>query len=244
MKIKYLFIIGIFTLLLNSCALNKGYVQYNDKPDDIVTTESLKEFIKKNPNPIVVVRAPNASNSMTELDQNDQLYNVIEKELLKGGFNIKDRSLFNKVIESKTNLSYQELYELTKTDLILELVNIDDNVHYNTNVIYTSEQEKVVSDEYNITRLGANIEFKIIYLKENKLIGSYSFNYSPCTSNNNDCRCAVAYKKNPFNPDYDILPYYNYCKNGETVAYDRVQQDQINEFVKIGINEFLNQLKK
>lgn len=233
-----IFILFVVVFFINSCALKRGYVLYEKKPNDIITTNELKEYIAENPNPTIVVRAPNSSNSMTEIDQNGQLYNIIEKELLKGGFNIKDRALFNQVIENNASLSYQDIYEITKTDLILELTNLDNGVRYNTNVIYDVNHQKVIYENYNIIRRGASIEFKIIYLRENQMLASYTFNYSPCTEEyNDDCTCAVAYKCN------SLHPYYNYCKNGEVIAYETVETDILNEFVKFGIIEFIKQIK-
>ena len=233
---KKIILLLLMAAFFNSC-MQKGYVLYDKKPDETITTKNLKSYMSNNPNPTIVVRAPNSSNMMTEQDQNGQLYNIIENELLKAGFNIKDRTLFNQVIENNRTLSYQEIYDLTKTDLILELTNINNRMRYNTNVYYTNKNETKVSGK-NITRSGASIEFKILYLKENRLMGSYIFNYSPCTTNNNDCQCAVGYKSGN-----RLYPYENYCVNTGYTAYQNVEQDVLNNIVKYGIEKFIEEIK-
>ena len=235
MSMKKLLILFLITIVFTSC-MEKGYVLYNEKPDKTITTDNFKSYMLKNPNPTIVVRAPNSSNMMTEQDQNGQLYNIIESELLKAGFNIKDRTLFNQVVESQQTLSYEEIYDLTKTDLILELTNINNRVKYNTNVYYSKVNESKISDR-NITRYGASIEFKVLYLKENRLLGSYIFNYTPCTSIKDGCQCAVGHKMGK------LYPYENFCVNTGVTAYQDVEQDVLNNIVEEGIKSFIREVK-
>lgn len=232
---KKIILLLLMVVFLSSC-MEKGYVLYDKKPDKTITTDNLKLYMSKNPNPTIVVRAPNSSNMMTEQDQNGQLYNIIESELLKAGFNIKDRTLFNQVVESKQTLSYQEIYNLTKTDLILELTNINNRVKYNTNVYFNKNNDSKISDK-NITRYGASIEFKILYLKENRLLGSYIFYYTPCTTNDKDCQCAVGHKMGK------LYPYENYCINSGYTAYQNVEQDVLNSTVEYGIKLFIKEIR-
>ncbi len=227
---------ALIIILFSSC-MQKGYVLYNKKPDEIVTSRELKLFMTNNPNPTIVVRAPNSSDKITEQDKNGQLYNIIEKELLKAGFNIKDRTMFNQVIKNKETLSYQDIYDLTKTDLILELISIDGHVQYDTNIYYNKNSDAIVSDK-NVKRNGASIKFKILNLKENRLLGSYDFNYTPCTTNNDDCQCAIGYK-------LEILyPYTNYCVSSRYSPYQGVEQEVLNSIMTYGINLFINEIKQ
>lgn len=235
---RILISLGVASLIVfQSCALQKGYVIFAEKPDEIITTHYLKSFFKANPNPTIVLRAPNSSSSTTESDYNGQIYNTIEKELMNGGFNVKDRALFNEVLGNNEGLNYKQIYERTKTDLILELTNIDRGIRFRTNKIYSKYNKQLVYKDYSITRIGALIEFKIILLVENRMIGNYSFYYSPCTLNNGDCRCAVGYKERA------LYPYHNYCNDYKNVAYETVDQNDMNEFVRLGIKEFINEIK-
>jgi len=234
-KNKILLILALL-LILSSCQ-QKGYVLFTKKQNEIINSQDLKDFLNTHKNPSIVLRAPNISSTIAESEYNRMIYNTIEKELLNSGFNVRDRTMFSEVLKRKSDLSYSEIYKITKTDLILELTNIDTSVEFTTNKIYTEENQEKVYDYYSVTRVGATIEFKLILLYENKLVGSYTFNYTPCTSNNGDCRCAIAYKPTSLNQ------YYNYCKNNEKIAYENMDYNEVNEFVKLGIREFINQIK-
>ncbi|GAB3884868.1 hypothetical protein GCM10028825_11390 [Spirosoma agri] len=62
------------------------------------------------------------------------LYNAIEKQLFKEGFSVRDRGLFNQVLDANQSVAYSKISSLTDTDLILELVRLDNPVGYTTNV--------------------------------------------------------------------------------------------------------------
>jgi hypothetical protein len=223
-------------LILTSCQ-QKGYVLFMEKQNEIINTQDLKNFLNTHKNPSIVLRVPNISSAIVESEYNRMIYNTIEKELLNSGFNVRDRTMFSEVLKKKSDLSYDEIYKITKTDLILELTHINTAVEFTTNRIYTIDNQEKVYNYYSVTRLGATIQFKIILLSVNKLVGSYTFNYTPCTSNSGDCRCAIAYKPTSLNQ------YYNYCKNNEKIAYETIDYNEMNEFVKLGIREFINQIE-
>jgi len=226
-----------FLLAVTSCQ-QKGYILFMEKQNEIINSQDLKDFLAKHENPSIVLRAPDISNTIVESEYNRMIYNTIEKELLNSGFNVKDRTMFTEVLKKKSDLSYNEIYKITKTDLILELTNVNIGVEFTTNRIYTIDNLEKIYNYYNVTRVGATIEFKIILLSENKLVGSYTFNYTPCTTNNGDCRCAIAYKPTSLNP------YYNYCGNNNKIAYETMDYDEMKEFVKLGIRDFINEIRK
>ncbi|MFD1139906.1 hypothetical protein ACFQ4C_02255 [Larkinella insperata] len=118
------------------------------------------------------------------------LYNTIEKQLFKEGFSVRDRGLFNQVLDDNTNVDYSKINALTNTDLILELVKIDSQIGYTTNVCYldVSDEQKLIND-YRDMR-GAAVEFKLVYVKTNEIVGTYKIHYTPCTEG-----CRGIYKK-------------------------------------------------
>ena len=63
----------------------------------------------------------------------EEIYNAIEKELLKENYSVRDRGLFNELLSKAQTTDYSKIKELTNTDIILEVVNIDPSVVYTTN---------------------------------------------------------------------------------------------------------------
>ena len=119
------FLIGLFLLtIFNTSCLKTGYLKYQKKPDEIVTGTKIKEFIKNNPNPSIVLKVPNTENKSTQSDPNNYIYSTIEKELTKAGFNVKDRGLFNEIVSKADAINYNDLKKLTGTDLILDHYNL------------------------------------------------------------------------------------------------------------------------
>lgn len=185
----------------------------------------------------VVVRRRNSSISVTKVavieQQYDEtaLYNAIEKQLFKEGFSVRDRGLFNEVLDDNTGLNYSKIKDLTNTDLILELVSLENSVGYTTNVCYTDadDQQRVIK-EYRDTG-GASVEFKLVYVKTNEIVGSYKIHYTPCTEG-----CRGLYSKKG-SQGYFINK--SWLKPGEAEqirrlnrkAYQRLDQDELEAFI-------------
>ncbi|MGF7217439.1 hypothetical protein GGR92_003613 [Spirosoma lacussanchae] len=107
------------------------------------------------------------------------LYNAIEKQLFKEGFSVRDRGLFNQVLDDNASLDYSKIKELTNTDLILELVSLESSVGYKTNVCYLEADDapKIINEYRN---QGASVEFKLVHVKTNEIVGTYKIHYTPC----------------------------------------------------------------
>ncbi|QJW90790.1 hypothetical protein HNV11_16090 [Spirosoma taeanense] len=131
----------------------------------------------------VVVRQINNGRSKARIQyvesQYDEtaLYNAIEKQLFKEGFSVRDRGLFNEVLDDNQSIDYSKITALTNTDLILELVRIDNLVGYTTNVCYADDEEKPINGYRTV---GASVEFKLVHVKTNEIVGSYKIHYTPC----------------------------------------------------------------
>lgn len=85
------------------------------------------------------MRVPNnndkATSNTSTSKNNDVFYNTIEKELLKENFSVRDRGLFNELLSKSQTSDYSKIKELTNTDIILEVVNLDPSVLYTTNKV-------------------------------------------------------------------------------------------------------------
>ena len=116
--------------------------------------------------------------------ENILMYNAIEKELLEEGFSVRDRGLFNEVMVKSTTQDYSKIKDLTNTDLILEVINIDQHIVYSTNKVnqvYKNGTEKEVLQEKDYKARGFSIEFKLVIVRNNEIAGSYKYQYKPCT---------------------------------------------------------------
>ena len=179
-------ILIVVILILTSCSPGKQIIKFPTVPDETYANPNLKDFFKKNRNPNIVLRVPNnndkATSNTSTNKNNDVLYNTIEKELLKENFSVRDRGLFNELLSKSQTSDYSKIKELTNTDIILEVVNIDPSVLYTTNKVTTigskKETENIGSFDYK--EKGASVEYKIILVKNNEIAGTYKFNYKPC----------------------------------------------------------------
>jgi len=171
-----------------SCSPTTKIIKFPTVPDETYANPNLKEFFKGNRNPNIVLRVPNnndkATSNTSTSKNNDVLYNTIEKELLRENFSVRDRGLFNELLGKAQTSDYSKIKELTNTDIILEVVNIDPSVLYTTNKVTLigkkGETEQLGYIDYK--EKGASVEYKVILVKNNEIAGSYKFNYKPCPS--------------------------------------------------------------
>lgn len=218
---KILTSVSIVILILTSCSSGKQIIKFPTVPDETYANPNLKEFFKTNKNPNIVLRVPNNNDKVTSntsvSKNNDILYNTIEKELLKGNFSVRDRGLFNELLNKSQTKDYSKIQELTNTDIILEVVNIDQSVLYSTNKITVvspkKETEKIGNIDYKEN--GASVEYKVILVKNNEIAGTYKFNYKPCP---NGC---------------ELTTFQFNSKNKKIVLKETVEINTMEEFMKL-----------
>lgn len=246
---KLFFITSVIAIItLSSCGIKEGYLKFNQIPDELIAPEKIRAFLKQNPNPSIVLRVPQTTAGATQSDPNNHLYIAIEKELVLQGFNLKDRGLFNQVLNSQKDLDYSKITDLTGTDLILELIKVDTKIPFNTNKAYTKKDVEVILKDINYLRYGASIEFKLIMVKNNEHGGSYTFTLTPCTELNDDCNCKVPYK---FGEKFYPESYVTICKlnqvkqnNAPPTAYESIPQNVIENFVRDGVKKVVEAIRQ
>ena len=177
---------AIAIIILASCSSSLKSIKYPKRPNEVFANNNLKEFFRTNKSPNIVLRVPNTddkatSNTSTNKD-NNVLWNAIEKELLRQGYSVRDRGLFNEIINKTGSTDYSKIKDLTNTDLILEVVNIDSKVIYSTNKVTLTGKKKITEQigDVDYKRYGASVEFRLILVKNNEIAGSYKYNYEPC----------------------------------------------------------------
>jgi len=174
-------------------------IHYQQLPDDIFSNSNVSPFSRVTPAPKIVLRVPDAlskSDEMT-LKRNNLLYNSIEKELIKAGFSVRDRILFNEIFKKAGGNDYSGIKNLTDTDLILEVVNIDAAIIYSTHTVtwaYKKKQKQKMQDIV-YRSYGASVEYKLIMVKTNEISATYKYNYQPC-ANGCEVDSFIFYRKN------------------------------------------------
>ncbi|GAB3644292.1 hypothetical protein GCM10027423_49290 [Spirosoma arcticum] len=199
-------------------------------------------------NPVVIKQTGNgrsAAKTQSIESQYDEtsLYNSIEKQLFKEGFSVRDRGLFNEVLDGSGSVDYSKISVLTNTDLILELVRLDNPVGYTTNVCYTdSDNQQRLISEYRDMR-GASVEFKLVHVKTNEIVGSYKIHYTPCLEG-----CRGVYKKGGSRGVFTNSPW---LKPGEKAqlnrldrkAYQRLDQDDLEVFMADATHQLVKTMR-
>lgn len=259
MKTLLLSICLLFTL--SSCATK--FVKFTEKGNDVFPSENLRKFLKNTPAPKVVIRTTDQrtkvvsgtysekskafgnshsfgssafGNSMgtanyieTEISY-ENLYNVMEREFMRNGFVVRDRQLFDQIVSNNDNTAdYSKLKEKSDTDIIVEVSRIDMDVLYETNKYYTDKGREGVMN-YDYKRYGTSIEFKVILIENNELAGTYTFNYTPC---NEKYPCIINEK---------FEENWRKAKKGK-IGYERVEQNQVEEFVKFATNHLIQTMR-
>lgn len=230
-KVFLVLLIGSF--VLTSCNSTRT-AKFTQKPNEIVTTQSLKDFLKDNKNPKIVLRVPNSSSDVASDENVNYLYNVIENQFLTQGFVVRDRKLFTQIINNdNNNINYKELKEKSDTDLIIELTKIDKELKYNTNKYFDKNNNEKVDINKDWMWYGATVEFKIIMIGENGLAGVYKFNYTPCVDG-----CVIVKSKSLTSKERKAL--LEERKKG----YKGVEKDEMEQFIKGATIKLINEIRK
>ncbi|WP_020604750.1 hypothetical protein [Spirosoma spitsbergense] len=244
----YLFLL----LALGSCS-KKVMVRFKQKEAEITSKESLALLMLVNKSPKIVLRVPDAqrvvlrspatnnkyqsdsrklTGSQHEVVYDDRmLYNVVEKQLFEN-LNVIDRKLFNEVMSKASNVDYSRLNDLTNTDLILEWVNMDRQVPYTANECYQISKkgkEKTIGLENKFRRLGASIEFRLVQVKTNQMVGNYVFNYTPCATG-----CEYLYKGGK------LLPLVKHTQLG---PYEIASQAELEKFMTSATRQLVDAIR-
>jgi hypothetical protein len=235
---KFQFLIATITVaILASCSSSKT-IKFSNKANDVYTTKNLKEFLKENKNPKVVLRVPNTSGGTTDQENIDYLYNSIENQLLASGFVVRDRQLFNQIVDNdKDYNNYKKIKEKSDTDLIIELTKIDPSIVYKTNTYYDGKDRERIEKEGPHERYGASVEFKVVSIANNEYAGMYKFNYTPCIDG------CVVFKSLQDIRKERIKMKKEGKKLDEEKPYEGVEKDVLVEFIKDATKKLVNEMR-
>jgi len=218
------YILILLIIFMASCA-SWHLVQVNpylNVNNEIMIRPELKELLReKKENIKIVLRVPALALqvSQTEREQRNKLYDIVEKELYKAGFIVRDRALLEKVLESGPT-SYQDMAQKIDTDLILEIISLDTNVNLSHRTYYDpslNRTEQLV-EKYNngspgplFAIFGGKLECRIITVKDGAVTGVLTFFCAPLRPKFE----VMAPYMNPRNPEPNPQKYIGY-KFGDT----------------------------
>lgn len=208
MKRSTVILLVIISLIVSSCGGMKyanvpKYIKvYDSSSDAHFTNEQLINMMNQDGGyvPSVVVRnlysdSPSAISSNVSTHK---MCSILEMGMAKNNFDVRDRGLFNNVLAGMGNagvtVDYNQLYEKTHVDLLLEITGYDLDIPYRVDKFYIGDkpnnfppEKRIVNGKkqnyYPVYMLrGMNITIKVIMLQENLIGGSYSFTYVPCAA--------------------------------------------------------------
>jgi hypothetical protein len=185
-------------LTMNSCisVITKMVIKIEPEPASVFTHPTLSKFIAQNPGAAVVVRDPNATlGGVSASGKTSELCGIMERALMKRGYNPRDRRLFENVVEKMSDIDYVKLGEQTRTDLIFEITNFSqeeyvvrdyeeykdlyfDNLHF---LRYKKDVVKQKQFKEPLTLYGYSIEIKVVLLQDNLIGGTYKYFWTPCS---------------------------------------------------------------
>jgi hypothetical protein len=180
--------------LMHSCGTLKGTVTAVTPEKDVLITPELRDFLKKKPNPVIMLRVPTSVSTVTGADTREvkdynSLYGAIEKVLMKSGFTIRDRGLLNSLLGSGQT-DYKAIGEKTKTDLIIEITSLAVNNAAKT-VDWTATKGLRKKDLMKLEpKVNANeyvIEAKVVIVEEGLTGGMLTFYYCTCARTGYPC---------------------------------------------------------
>ena len=150
-----------------------------------VSQPTLQAFMRSVGNPTIVLRVPSPQSQVTEAQKSqgdaamNQAYNLIEREIVKAGFTVRDRGLLEAVLRSNQDLDYRLIQQKVNAQLILEIVSISERS-------YNSDQYSRVKDQA-IGRLesgafplsGWQFECKVVLVDSGEIGGIYTIHIAP-----------------------------------------------------------------
>jgi hypothetical protein len=239
-KTLFITLFAILIMTSSSQTLLKGFIRFETPKDELISTSQIREFMKININPSIVIRPIVSEKQVSLSDPNGYLYNAMEKELSNAGFQVKDRGLLMEAEENSSKRDYRQIKQLKDVDLVLEVIQIENNKKYTTDRVWRENgKEKILHDYYSVTKYGAIIEYKLVIVKNNEFGGSYMFNYAPCSGQSNDCSCIIAFKDVPDR----IYPTISFCEKKSKSVFDYVDKNIIEELVRNGIKKMNQEIR-
>ena len=220
-----------------SCTSTKT-ISFNQKQDNIYTTPGLKDFLDKNKNPKIVLRiSPSVLKeveAMRDEKNFDYLYDIIENQFLRKGFQVRDRQLFSQITANDQNtINYKQIMSKSDTELIIEMTRFNPAVLYETNVYEDKKGKSKIEDYGKYEKYGAIVDFKVILITNNELAGSYKFHYTPCVDG---CLIEQSLK--------DRNKMLKKMRKKDVEPYKGMERDDLEIFIRDATSKLISAMRK
>lgn len=241
MKIRFLKSFPVLAVtLLAGCATTQSFnithVNWPPAPQDEVDVRpSLTQLVKSHPSLKVVLRVPNVTSNVTQ-SQTAQAggseaslngaYDIIEKELFKAGFIVRDRALLSSLIDKEGISSYQEIQKRVDTDLIIDVSSLK----------FNDPQDWLITDSYQtdsteggsagkVGEAVASVEAKFIIVSTGEVGGIVTLHVPICESVN----CTYSYYL--FNDQMNGIYNESFKANSPDQGYLNTQDPAANVYL-------------
>lgn len=170
--------------ILAGCATHVRVEPRLPRPD-VVTRPALAAYMRSTTSPTIVLRvpAPQGQVAQSQAQQGDaaanQIYNLIEKELVKANFAVRDRGLLDAIVRSGQNLDYPLILQRTNAQLILEIISIRAMEYNNDGYsrVKNNEKGRLESGAFPIS--GWQYECKVTMVSTGEIGGIYTIDIAP-----------------------------------------------------------------
>lgn len=196
---KYIYINGIYISILIiavqlfiGCSSTPKLVKFkiNNLADEVIISKELNTVLNAKTKPTVVIRVPVTTTTVTTKEREGRLtevYNQMEKSLVKAGFTVRDRGLLNNLLANTSTSSqadYEEIGRKIQTDLIIEIMDIEfdkESFEY-LDSAYSVNEKKMIQLKpkpwFKLVR--GKMQAKVVIVSKGQNGGYLTFNYTPC----------------------------------------------------------------
>jgi hypothetical protein len=215
----------------NTSIWTEGTITLTPKADEVFTRAYMHNYMDTAKPPKIILRVPASVEKIVTENKysGDKMYATIEKEFAKAGFQVRDRALYEIVLNRNNTPDYPKIKEATGTDLILEFTNWE-TVDFNTNR-YRDIKGKDKLSNVNLVIPGYKIDFRIIFVGFNDIGGTYTFYYTPCTY-------GCQYRWDNFGK-----MFRNESFNKSEEGYEYTNESEVQNFFKTSAQRLLKELK-
>jgi hypothetical protein len=216
-QVNFLTVIAVMAMSIYSCgsrvavdrSSQPSQISIKSDPPDVYTDESFENMMKSpDYKPSVVVRNTVSGRSDASSSFNPaRMVALFESGLTRNQFDVKDRGLFDRVLNSYSEknqaINYVDLSEKTQTDLLFEITDYTIDDYYEVKTYLSGNREfpfeylkPDASDPKGKRKIlvkpiyefrGMSIEIKVVILKDNKIGGTYRYSYVPCSEEDGGC---------------------------------------------------------
>lgn len=182
MKFFPVFILLSFLAMSSCSTVNKGIFTSKKNNNDIRASTAMKGFVRGNPNATVIVSelVNRYTRGYEDLELMSEIYEIMENELSAAGFQVKDRTAYNKVLMKSKN--YEQIEELEGIDIVIQLTDLTVDASYLIDRYQkdrTAEMVKLKNGKLKVS--GASMSFGAVMVKNSKGMNNrLQYHYAPC----------------------------------------------------------------